>query len=445
MPSKSQKQARFMAAAAHNPKFAKRAGIKPGVARDFNRADTGTKMLSTAMRKKKYANGGLAAARRFAKPMPGGGAFGGRDPRAMPPVTSGGRAGPVDPNPMLGGMGQPPKSPYTPAQPMSPSAGPIDPNPMLGGLGGPPVGKPGAPMPATIAPPAGPVTPNPMLGGLGQASKSPYDPVSVAPPQTQPFDPNPMLGGMGTPPKSPYISGTTVPDLTLPVTPDPMLGGMGPPSKSPYDPISIGPPAATQPFDPNPMLGGLGGPPPGKGPQPMVPPSFPSGAQPGGQPPWGARPNIGGLAQYGRAGGFPGGFRGRQPFPGGRPGGRGGIPGGIAPNALLRTAGGDSGMGGSRLDQLMGGMRQRYAKGGSVKKAVAALDRARSMLEDSDPNFDQIATLLARDVPAASGIAGRIRRTAKAKPKTDNPDEFRAAWQAIAKDIRTLKSSLGSE
>ena len=41
MPSKSAKQARFMAAAAHNPKFAKRAGIDQKAAKEFNRADKG--------------------------------------------------------------------------------------------------------------------------------------------------------------------------------------------------------------------------------------------------------------------------------------------------------------------------------------------------------------------------------------------------------------------
>lgn len=41
MPSKSPKQARTMAAAAHNPQFAKKAGIPQKVAKEFNRADTG--------------------------------------------------------------------------------------------------------------------------------------------------------------------------------------------------------------------------------------------------------------------------------------------------------------------------------------------------------------------------------------------------------------------
>lgn len=50
--SVSQKQARTMAAAAHNPKFAKKVGIKQSVAKEFNKADTGTKQLSQAMKKK---------------------------------------------------------------------------------------------------------------------------------------------------------------------------------------------------------------------------------------------------------------------------------------------------------------------------------------------------------------------------------------------------------
>lgn len=39
MPSKSPKQARTMAAAAHNPSFAKKVGIPQKVAKDFNKAD----------------------------------------------------------------------------------------------------------------------------------------------------------------------------------------------------------------------------------------------------------------------------------------------------------------------------------------------------------------------------------------------------------------------
>lgn len=53
MPSKSAAQARLMAAAAHNPELAKRLGISLAVAREFNQADKGTKLLSQALRKRK--------------------------------------------------------------------------------------------------------------------------------------------------------------------------------------------------------------------------------------------------------------------------------------------------------------------------------------------------------------------------------------------------------
>jgi hypothetical protein len=49
MPSASMKQARTMAAAAHNPAFAKRVGIPQKVAHDFNQADKGTQLLRQAM------------------------------------------------------------------------------------------------------------------------------------------------------------------------------------------------------------------------------------------------------------------------------------------------------------------------------------------------------------------------------------------------------------
>jgi len=41
MPSKSPKQARMMAAAAHNPQFAKKVGVPGKVAKEFNQADKG--------------------------------------------------------------------------------------------------------------------------------------------------------------------------------------------------------------------------------------------------------------------------------------------------------------------------------------------------------------------------------------------------------------------
>jgi hypothetical protein len=39
MPSKTKKQAKFMMAAANNPKFAAKAGIKPKVAKEFVKED----------------------------------------------------------------------------------------------------------------------------------------------------------------------------------------------------------------------------------------------------------------------------------------------------------------------------------------------------------------------------------------------------------------------
>ena len=43
MPSTSPKQKKFMAAASHNPSFAKKAGIPVSVAKEFNQADKGKK------------------------------------------------------------------------------------------------------------------------------------------------------------------------------------------------------------------------------------------------------------------------------------------------------------------------------------------------------------------------------------------------------------------
>jgi len=49
VPSKSKPQARMMAAAAHNPAFAKKVGVPAAVAKEFNKADAKTGIL----RKKK--------------------------------------------------------------------------------------------------------------------------------------------------------------------------------------------------------------------------------------------------------------------------------------------------------------------------------------------------------------------------------------------------------
>lgn len=51
MPSTSDKQRRLMAAAAHDPAFAKRVGVPQSVAREFNQADKGKK-LAEAMKRR---------------------------------------------------------------------------------------------------------------------------------------------------------------------------------------------------------------------------------------------------------------------------------------------------------------------------------------------------------------------------------------------------------
>jgi hypothetical protein len=53
MPSKSGKQARLMAAAAHNPKLAKKVGVPVKVAKEFNRADAGTGILGKLSRRRR--------------------------------------------------------------------------------------------------------------------------------------------------------------------------------------------------------------------------------------------------------------------------------------------------------------------------------------------------------------------------------------------------------
>jgi hypothetical protein len=51
MPSKSKAQRNFMAAAAHNPAFAKKVGIPAKVAKEFNQADKGKKFVGGGMAK----------------------------------------------------------------------------------------------------------------------------------------------------------------------------------------------------------------------------------------------------------------------------------------------------------------------------------------------------------------------------------------------------------
>jgi hypothetical protein len=51
MPSKTRKQARMMAAAAHDPKFAKKVGVPVKVAKEFNKADAGTGIIGGGIHK----------------------------------------------------------------------------------------------------------------------------------------------------------------------------------------------------------------------------------------------------------------------------------------------------------------------------------------------------------------------------------------------------------
>ena len=52
MPSKTPKQARTMAAAAHDPDFARRMGIPQSVAKKYNRADAGTGIIKPKRKRK---------------------------------------------------------------------------------------------------------------------------------------------------------------------------------------------------------------------------------------------------------------------------------------------------------------------------------------------------------------------------------------------------------
>jgi hypothetical protein len=55
MPAKSAKQKRFMQAVAHNPAFAKKAGVPQSVGREFTKAEGGTVKESKAMMGKEIA------------------------------------------------------------------------------------------------------------------------------------------------------------------------------------------------------------------------------------------------------------------------------------------------------------------------------------------------------------------------------------------------------
>lgn len=57
MPSKTPKQARTMAAAAHDPTFARKVGIPQRVAKEFNAADKGTGMIRQPKPKRNAGRG----------------------------------------------------------------------------------------------------------------------------------------------------------------------------------------------------------------------------------------------------------------------------------------------------------------------------------------------------------------------------------------------------
>jgi hypothetical protein len=61
MPSTTRRQARLMAAAAHNPAFAKKVGLPQSVAKDFNKADAGTGILKGPLRRKRGRSGPMVA------------------------------------------------------------------------------------------------------------------------------------------------------------------------------------------------------------------------------------------------------------------------------------------------------------------------------------------------------------------------------------------------
>jgi hypothetical protein len=70
MPSKSKAQHNFMAAVAHNPAFAKKAGVPQSVGKEFNQADKGRKFSKGDDMKKGYADGGMTMVNKGGKMVP---------------------------------------------------------------------------------------------------------------------------------------------------------------------------------------------------------------------------------------------------------------------------------------------------------------------------------------------------------------------------------------
>ena len=54
MPSTSKKQARFMAAVAHSPEFAKKVDVPQSVGKEFNDADQRKKALVAGLRQRRH-------------------------------------------------------------------------------------------------------------------------------------------------------------------------------------------------------------------------------------------------------------------------------------------------------------------------------------------------------------------------------------------------------
>lgn len=70
MPSKSKAQHNFMAAIAHSPSFAKKAGVPQSVGKEFNKADKGRKFAQGGDMKKGYADGGMTMVNKGGKMVP---------------------------------------------------------------------------------------------------------------------------------------------------------------------------------------------------------------------------------------------------------------------------------------------------------------------------------------------------------------------------------------
>ena len=97
MPSTSKKQAKFMAAAAHNPAFAKKVGVPTSVAKEFNQADKGKKFKGGGMATKKtkrFAEGGITINQQPAgqTQLPGLAGYGGSE-NSLYPTRSGDAGG----------------------------------------------------------------------------------------------------------------------------------------------------------------------------------------------------------------------------------------------------------------------------------------------------------------------------------------------------------------